>query len=76
MKNGEIWAVDITGAQYGYPETLFPWSDNQRDRIGKINGQWAFGHFRRRIAQSFLESPLRLIIARRIVGGKPDQSSG
>lgn len=62
-----MWAVDITEPQYGYPETIFPWSDYQRDCIGKINGQWTFGHFRRQLAQRFLESPLRPSLANRIL---------
>ena len=46
MKNGQMWAIDVTGAQYGYLDTLCPWSQYERERCDKIDSIRAFGYFR------------------------------
>jgi hypothetical protein len=33
LRSGEVFAVDITGAQYGYHEPVTPWTKYQNDRI-------------------------------------------
>ncbi|KAK3364665.1 hypothetical protein B0T25DRAFT_470953 [Lasiosphaeria hispida] len=46
LKNKETWVLDITGAQHGYPDTLFPWSEYTQERCGKINRQRSLGFYR------------------------------
>ncbi|OJJ29988.1 hypothetical protein ASPWEDRAFT_73356 [Aspergillus wentii DTO 134E9] len=46
LKNGEVWVVDITGAQYGYPDPLCVWSDYEHHRITKVTEVLEFGSFR------------------------------
>jgi hypothetical protein len=47
LKNGEKWAIDVTGAQFGYPEPLCPWQDYIMTRVKKIKKEQAFGAVRR-----------------------------
>ncbi|MCJ1464852.1 hypothetical protein MMC07_003467 [Pseudocyphellaria aurata] len=42
-RNGEMFALDVTGAQYGYYEPVVPWVIYQRERIASINKIVAFG---------------------------------
>lgn len=44
LKNGEIWAIDTTGAQYGCAEPLCPWRDFEQQRVSKINRECEFGY--------------------------------
>ena len=34
LKTGEIFAVDLSGAQYGYRETVMPWISYLQSRLG------------------------------------------
>lgn len=64
MKNEETWAVDITAAQYGFPECLRPWHMYKRECIKEINGQWNFGYFRH-LPKSLGEPTTGLEVAKR-----------
>jgi hypothetical protein len=43
FKSGETWAVDTTGTQYGYPETLSPWKEYKRQRTESVARTQEFG---------------------------------
>lgn len=66
LKNGEIWAVDTTGAQYGYPDPLCPWRDFEQDRSCKLNRECELGYIRHQVYQSYGMFPVRHIVAQRI----------
>jgi hypothetical protein len=59
LKNGEIWAVDTTGAQYGYADPLSPWRDFEQHRSGKINREHEFGYIRYKVYTSYGMFPMR-----------------
>ncbi|KAL9131473.1 MAG: hypothetical protein Q9217_000621 [Psora testacea] len=66
LQNGEIWAVDATGAQYGYPDPLCPWRDFEQRRSGKINRECEFGYIRHQVYQSYGMIPVRHMVAQKI----------
>ncbi|KAL1966245.1 hypothetical protein VTN77DRAFT_4598 [Rasamsonia byssochlamydoides] len=66
LKNGEIWAVDTTGAQYGYANPLCPWRDFEQYRLGKINRVCEFGYIRHQVYQSYGMFPERHMVAQEI----------
>jgi hypothetical protein len=33
LRSGEVWAVDIGGAQFGYPGVIMPWDEYEKRRI-------------------------------------------
>ena len=63
LKNGETWAVDTTGAQYGYADPLCPWRDFEQHRSGKINSEYEFGYIRHQVYQSYGMFPARHVVA-------------
>jgi hypothetical protein len=66
LRNGEIWAVDTTGAQFGYTDPLSPWHDFEQYRSGKINRECEFGYIRHQVYQSHARFPLRQALAQKI----------
>jgi hypothetical protein len=66
LKNGEIWAVDTTRAQYGYADPLCPWHDFEQRRSGKINRECEFGYIRHQVYQSYAMFPVRYMVAQKI----------
>lgn len=58
MENGETWAADITGAQYGHRQVLYRWDDYRRERCERITKQRHFGYLRQ-APESFFQSPKR-----------------
>lgn len=62
LQNGETWAVDITGAQYGYYEVLYRWDDYRRERCERTIEQHHFGYLRQNL-ESFLQSPMGKTLA-------------
>ncbi|OJJ35841.1 hypothetical protein ASPWEDRAFT_183849 [Aspergillus wentii DTO 134E9] len=46
LLNGEVWAIDPSGAQYGYHGALYPWSELAAHRVGKAKHEFHFGYFR------------------------------
>jgi hypothetical protein len=47
LKNGDVWAVDPSGAQFGYTNPLSAWHNYQRHRLSKVNTVVEFGHISR-----------------------------
>lgn len=43
LKNGSKWALDLTSAQFGYSQSLLPWSDYEKERVNKILHVQPFG---------------------------------
>lgn len=66
LKNGEIWAVDTTGAQYGYADPLCPWRDFEQRWSGKINRECEFGYIRHQVYESYGMFPARHMVAQKI----------
>jgi hypothetical protein len=66
LKNGEIWAVDTTGAQHGYEDPLCPWPYFKQHRSNKINRELNFGYIRHQAYQSHGMFPARCIVAQKI----------
>lgn len=46
LKSGETWAMDPSGAQYGFSECLYTWSDFEKYRIGKVHFENSLGYHR------------------------------
>lgn len=66
LKNGEIWAVDTTGAQYGYADPLCPRRDFEQHRSCKINREYEFGYIRHQAYRSYGMFPVRHMVAQTI----------
>lgn len=66
LKNGDIWAVDTIGAQYGYPDPLCPWRDFEQRRSGKSNRECEFGNVHHQVYQSYEMFPARHMVAQKI----------
>jgi hypothetical protein len=47
LKNGEMWAIDVTGAQYGYAGPLRPWREFEQQEVIKINRECELGYMGR-----------------------------
>ena len=43
LKNGEKYALDMTGAQYGWTDTITSWNSYEASRIRSITDEWKFG---------------------------------
>jgi len=63
LRNGEIWAIDTTGAQCGYADPLCPWRDFEKHRSSKINRECEFGYIRHHVYQSYGMFPARHVVA-------------
>ncbi|RAQ73337.1 hypothetical protein COH21_013043, partial [Aspergillus flavus] len=46
LKSGGMWAMDPSGAQYGFSECLYTWSDFEKYRIGKVHSENSLGYHR------------------------------
>jgi hypothetical protein len=66
LKNGEVWAIDTTGAQYGYADPLCPWRDFEQHRSSKINRECEFGYIRHQVFQKFGMFPARQMVAQKV----------
>jgi hypothetical protein len=66
LPNGEIWAIDTTGAQFGYPDSLCPWRDFEQHRSSKINRECELGHIRHQAYQSYRMFPVRFMVAQTV----------
>lgn len=63
LKNGEIWAVDPTGAQYGNADSPCPWHDYAQRWAIEINRECEFGYIRNQAYTSYGMFPQRHMIA-------------
>ena len=50
LKSGERYAIDLTGAQYGYQEDCMPWDDYFATRVEAIVDIKPHGHAKDRLA--------------------------
>jgi hypothetical protein len=66
LKNGEIWAIDTTEAQYGYADPMCPWSDFEQHKSSKINGECEFSYIRHQVFQSYGMFPARHMVAQKM----------
>lgn len=53
LKNKETWALDVSGAQFGYPDPLCPWHDYEQNRSGMILSENNIGNTRHRISHTY-----------------------
>ncbi|PIG79171.1 hypothetical protein AARAC_008520 [Aspergillus arachidicola] len=51
LKSGEIWAMDPSGAQYGFSECLYTWSDFEKYRLGKVHFENSLGYHRGKMSR-------------------------
>ena len=47
MKTGEKYVIDLTGAQYGWYETIIPWHTYEKNRVQPIREVQRFGYTRK-----------------------------
>ena len=50
LKNGERYAIDLTGAQYGHQENCVPWDESFATRVEQVVDVNAHGHAKEQIA--------------------------
>ncbi|KAE8142310.1 hypothetical protein BDV38DRAFT_278475 [Aspergillus pseudotamarii] len=55
LNNEEIWVIDPSGAQYGFSECLYTWSEFKKHRLGKIHREANLGYHRVEIPRSCLQ---------------------
>ncbi|KAE8369786.1 hypothetical protein BDV27DRAFT_152668 [Aspergillus caelatus] len=55
LNNGEIWVIDPSGAQYGFSECLYTWSEFKKHRLGRIHREANLGYHREEIPRSCLQ---------------------
>ena len=48
LRNGEMFALDLSGAQYGYSDPLSPWERYMGDRVRDIEDMKPLGCYRKR----------------------------
>jgi len=63
LENGEVWAVDTTGAQIGYADPLCPWHDFEQKRSSKIIKECELGYVRNQVCQSYGSHSIRQMVA-------------
>ena len=63
LKNGEVWAVDPTGSQYGYPDPLCPWHSLEQRRSYKVGGIEMYGALKQQAYQAGRTIPMRHFVA-------------
>jgi hypothetical protein len=66
LKNGEVWAVDPSGAQHGHTDPLCPWHDFERQRSSKITDKYEFGYIRYQLYQSYGTFAERLMVVQSV----------
>lgn len=60
LKNGEKYAIDVSGAQYGWKETVVPWDAYKDSRVRNITERVDFGQAVQRVrVQAEREGELR-----------------
>ena len=66
LKSGEVWAIDTTGAQYGYPNPCDPWPDFEQRRSCKVIRECDFGYIRRQVWQDYGMFPMKYMVTQKI----------
>lgn len=65
LHNGQVFAIDLTGAQYGYDEILLPWNDFEAQRMDEYRRAIPFSdmrsqgdiHYREGLEKAARENP-------------------
>ncbi|KAE8325446.1 hypothetical protein BDV39DRAFT_206984 [Aspergillus sergii] len=52
LNNGEIWAIDLSGTQYGFSQCLSPWREFENTRLTSVHRQANLGYHRVEIRRS------------------------
>ena len=63
LRQGEVWAIDPTGAQFGYYEPLCSWKSFQQ-RISKVNRVTELGYIRHKVFYNFAKYPVEIMVSR------------
>ena len=63
LRQGEAWAIDPTGAQFGYYEPLCSWGSFQQ-RISKVDRVMELGHIRHKVFYNFAKHPVEFMVSR------------
>lgn len=66
LKNGDVWAVDPTAAQFGYPSPLWPFHDLVKNRSTEVNEGEGLGHIRFITYKGRGHDPHRYFIAKKL----------
>lgn len=62
LKQGETWAIDPTGAQFGYHEPLCSWETFQQ-RVSSVKGVLEFGRLRNKVFYDGAKSPFKSVLS-------------
>jgi len=62
LKHGEIWAIDPTGAQFGYYKPLCSWGIFQQ-RISKVGRMMELGYIRHKAFYNHAKYPVEFIVS-------------
>lgn len=63
LRQGEVWAIDPTGAQFGYYEPLCSWETFQQ-RFSKVNRVSELGYIRHKVFYNFAKHPVEFMVSR------------
>ncbi|KAF9733737.1 set domain-containing protein 5 [Paraphaeosphaeria minitans] len=63
LTQGEVWAIDPTGAQFGYYEPLCSWGSFQQ-RISKVNRVMELGYIRHKVFYNFAKHSVEFMVSR------------
>ncbi|KAE8378074.1 hypothetical protein BDV26DRAFT_292553 [Aspergillus bertholletiae] len=61
LKNGEVWAFDPSGAQYGFSEYLCPWADYAKQRLGGVHHEANLGYYRSEMRRCYYHCDARYL---------------
>lgn len=62
LKQGEVWVIDPTGAQFGYYEPLCSW-DSFQQRISKVDRVNELGYVRHKVFYNHAKYPLYSLVS-------------
>jgi hypothetical protein len=63
LRQGEVWAIDPTRAQFGYYKPLCSWKSFQQ-RISKINRVIELSYIRHKVFHNFANYPVEIMVSR------------
>ena len=56
MKNGESYVLDLSGAQYGFPETIVPYAEYMKTRVKSVDAHHPLGSTVKILHDEFLKA--------------------
>lgn len=62
LKQGEVWVIDPTGAQFGYYEPLCSWGSFQQ-RISKVDRVNELGYIRHKVFYNHIRYPIKSMVS-------------